>query len=55
MRVQIYIARGSRGVWREAREAAERAGLSLADFVALALRTHLDKLKRQAAKGIEVR
>ena len=55
MRKQIYVARRSREVWREAELAAKSADLSVSDFVALALRDRLDKLKRQAARGVEVR
>jgi hypothetical protein len=51
MRKQIYIARWSRGVWREAQSVAEAEDLSMSDFVALALREELEKRHRAQARA----
>ena len=50
MRKQIYVARRSREVWREAQEAAKADDLSLADFTALALADYLKKRRQIAAR-----
>lgn len=50
MRKQIYVDRRSRGVWREAEEAAKADDLSLSGFVAIAVADYLKRRKLRLSR-----